>query len=226
MIDGAAGFVKDESDEKIAFGSFFIASARLFLLPNRNNYRMSKINLTDKKLKGTKTEKNLWEAVRAEATARAKYDAFADAAQKEGYVTVSEVFRKTAQNEQAHALLWMNELGVVSPDTVQNLLDAARSERKEWSDFYEQFAAEAEKEGFTEIADRMRLVAVSESAHEQAYRELAANITLGDAFDKSKPVLWKCENCGYVSLAAFAPEVCPACSSPQGFFRERKESLR
>lgn len=71
---------------------------------------MSKINLTDKKLKGTKTEKNLWEAVRAEATARAKYDAFADAAQKEGYVSVSEVFRKTAQNEQAHALLWMNEL--------------------------------------------------------------------------------------------------------------------
>ena len=120
---------------------------------------MSKINLTDKKLKGTKTEKNLWEAVRAEAAARAKYDAFADAAQKEGYVAVCEVFRKTAQNEQA-------------------------------------------------------------------YRELAANITLGDAFDKSKPVLWKCENCGYVSLAACAPEVCPACSSPQGFFRERKESLR
>lgn len=187
---------------------------------------MSKINLTDKKLKGTKTEKNLWEAVRAEATARAKYEAFASAAEKEGYVSVSEVFLKTAQNEQAHALLWMNELGVISPDTAKNLLDAARSERKEWSAFYEQFACEAEEEGFTDIARRMRLIAVAESAHEQAYRELAANITLGDTFEKKTPVMWKCDNCGYVCLSGIAPEVCPACSSPQGSFAVREESIR
>ena len=39
-----------------------------------------------KELKGTKTEKNLWEAFAGESQARNKYTYFASKAKKDGYV--------------------------------------------------------------------------------------------------------------------------------------------
>lgn len=182
--------------------------------------------LTDNKLKGTKTEKNLIEAVRAEGAAYARYAAFAKAAKNEGYEQICGIFRKTADNERVHAAVWLQELGIISPDTRENLISAAKTERYEWSVMYENFAAEAEEEGFFDIAEKMRGMAKIESAHEQRYRELAADIELMQVFSKPAEIVWECGHCGNVVVGECAPEVCLVCSYPQSYFEKRNENFR
>ena len=53
-------------------------------------------------LKGTKTEKNLWEAFAGESQARNKYTYFASMAKKEGYEQLAAIFEETAGNEKEH----------------------------------------------------------------------------------------------------------------------------
>ena len=52
-------------------------------------------------LKGTKTEKNLWEAFAGESQARNKYTYFASMAKKEGYEQLAAIFEETAANERS-----------------------------------------------------------------------------------------------------------------------------
>ena len=61
--------------------------------------------------KGTKTEKNLWEAFAGESQARNKYTYFASVAKKEGYQQIAAIFEETANNEKEHAKLWFKALG-------------------------------------------------------------------------------------------------------------------
>ena len=57
-------------------------------------------------LRGSKTEKNLWEAFAGESQARNKYTYFASKAKKEGYEQISAIFTETANNEKEHAKIW------------------------------------------------------------------------------------------------------------------------
>ena len=52
-------------------------------------------------LKGSKTEKNLWEAFAGESMARNKYTYFASAAKKAGYEQIAAIFQETADNERS-----------------------------------------------------------------------------------------------------------------------------
>ena len=113
-----------------------------------------------KELKGTKTEKNLMEAFAGESMARNKYSYFASRAKKDGYQQIAALFEETAANEKEHAKLWFKYLeGGSVKDTMSNLKAAAEGENFEWTNMYDRMAQEAEEEGFTEIAARMRGVA-------------------------------------------------------------------
>jgi rubrerythrin len=37
-------------------------------------------------------------------------------------------------------------------------------------------------------------------------------------FKREESKLWKCNNCGYIHEGEEAPDKCPACSHPQGYF--------
>ena len=113
-----------------------------------------------KELKGTKTEKNLMEAFAGESMARNKYSYFASRAKKDGYQQIAALFEETAANEKEHAKLWFKyRAGGSVKDTMSNLKAAAEGENYEWTNMYDRMAQEAEEEGFTEIAARMRGVA-------------------------------------------------------------------
>ena len=119
-----------------------------------------------KELKGTKTEKNLLEAFAGESQARNKYTYFASKAKKDGYVQIAALFEETANNEKEHAKIWFKYLeGGAVKDTISNLKAAAEGENYEWTDMYDRMAKEAEEEGFTEIAAKMRGVAAIERHH-------------------------------------------------------------
>ena len=175
------------------------------------------------KYSGTKTEKNLWEAFAGESMARNKYTYFAGVAKKAGYEQIAALFLQTAENEKEHAKLWFKALGELG-NTAENLLHAAEGENYEWTEMYEQFAKDAEEEGFTRLAYQFRAVAKIEKAHEDRYRALLHNVEMQAVFAKSEMTMWECRNCGHLVMGKNAPKLCPVCDHPQSFFEVRKEN--
>ena len=175
------------------------------------------------KYAGTETEKNLHAAFSGESEARNKYTYFASIAKKEGYEQIAALFQKTADNEKEHAELWFRELRGLG-NTQKNLLSGAEGEHYEWTEMYEGFAKTAEKEGFTELARKFRMVAAIEKHHEERYRALLHNVEASEVFQKSEIKMWECRNCGHIVMGKAAPEICPVCDHPQAYFELRAEN--
>ena len=116
-----------------------------------------------KSWKGTQTERNILTAFAGESQARNRYDYFAGAAKKDGFVQIADIFTETALQEKEHAKRFFKFLeggmveitasypaGVIGT-TAENLKAAAEGENEEWADLYPEFAKVAEEEGFTAI---------------------------------------------------------------------------
>lgn len=181
-------------------------------------------------LKGSQTEKNLLTAFSGESQARNRYTYFASQARKEGYVQISAIFEETANQEKEHAkrefkFLQGGEVEITAAfpagvigTTLENLKEAAAGEHYENTEMYPGFAKVADEEGFGEIAEVFRNIAVAEKRHEDRYIALANNITKGRVFKREKPLRWVCRNCGYVHEGTEPPDKCPACAHPQAYF--------
>ena len=181
--------------------------------------------MTDKPLKGSQTEANLWAAFAGESQARNKYTYYASKAKKDGYVQIANLFEETANNEKEHAKIWFKLLhdgGI--PDTITNLEDAAAGENYEWTDMYDGFAKTAREEGFTKIAKLFEMVGQIEKEHEERYRQLVANIKEGIVFSRDGDTIWQCGNCGHIVVGKKAPEICPVCDHPKSYFQIRAEN--
>lgn len=183
-----------------------------------------------KSLKGTQTEKNILTAFAGESQARNRYTYFAKQAKKEGFEQISFIFEETANQEKEHAkrLFKFLEGGEVEiqasfpagkiGSTAENLKEAAGGEHYEYSEMYPGFAKIAEEEGFAEVADVMKSIAVAEKHHESRYLGLLKNVEQGSVFKKGKSVTWRCRNCGYTHEGTEAMQECPSCAHPQAHF--------
>ncbi len=167
---------------------------------------------------GPKTKKNLEEAFAGESMARNKYDYFASAFRKAGYIQIANIFEETAKNEKEHAKLWAKELGLIHSDIKDNLKAAMEGENYEHTEMYPRMAKEALEEGHERIATLFKEVAEVEEKHEERYKKLLDNLEAGETFKKKEVVSWKCNNCGYIHEGEEAPDTCPACSHPQAYF--------
>ncbi len=112
---------------------------------------------------------------------------------------------------------WSFPAGVIG-NTYDNLMAAAAGERYEHTEMYPGFAKVAQQEGFGRVVETFEAVSVAERQHEKRYLELAANVKADRVFRREEEVVWRCLNCGYLHVHREAPEVCPACISPQGYF--------
>ncbi len=182
------------------------------------------------KFKGSQTERNLLTAFAGESQARNRYTYFAEQARQDGYIQIADIFTETASHEKEHArrffkflnggeveIKWSFPAGVIGT-TYENLLAAAAGERYEHTEMYPGFAEVAEKEGFIRVVEALGAVSVAERQHEKRYLDLAANVNEGRIFRREEVVVWRCLNCGYLYESNQAPEVCPACISPQAYF--------
>ena len=176
-----------------------------------------------KDLKGTKTEKNLWEAFAGESQARNKYTYFASKAKKDGYVQIAKIFEETAANEKEHAEIWFKLLNGIG-STAENLKSAAEGENYEWTDMYDQMAKDAKEEGFDHIAFLFEQVGKIEKEHEERYRKLLANVEGGLVFSRDGDMIWQCANCGHIHVGKQAPEVWPVCVHPKAYFQIKAEN--
>lgn len=173
---------------------------------------------TKAKLKGSKTEQNLKDAFAGESMAQTKYRMFSDVAKEEGYEQIAEIFMKTAGNEKEHAEVWYKVLHDGLGDTLANLKDAVSGETHEHTSMYPDYAKIAKEEGFDDIAKLFEQAGKIERSHQMRYGELEKNIEEDRVFKKDQPVVWECRNCGYRVYGKEAPERCPFCGYPQGFF--------
>ncbi|MCP3875206.1 MAG: rubrerythrin family protein [Desulfobacteraceae bacterium] len=182
------------------------------------------------KFRDSQTAKNLHISFAAETQARTRYDFFADKAKSEDFIQISKIFKETARQEYEHALRffkffnggelemkWVFPTGVIK-DTHSNLLSAAALEKYVSHDMYEKFADIALDEGFERAADTFKNIIIAEEHHEQMYLELAENIIKQRCFKKESVQTWRCLCCGYLHTGKKAPDKCPACVKPTGYF--------
>jgi len=189
------------------------------------------------------TIKNLVKAFIGESQARNRYSFYASIARKEGFEQIAEVFLITAENEKEHANTIfkfinqikketgeeLNEIKVeavastILGNTVENLKAAIAGENYEHTKMYPEFADIAEREGYSEIAARLRAIAEAEKHHEERYRKILEEIEAGTVFKKDKDVWWVCRECGYVHYGKEPPERCPSCNHPKRYFQLKCE---
>jgi len=188
-----------------------------------------------------KTLENLTKAYVGESLARNRYTCFAKIAKQEGYEKISEIFLLTAENEREHAK-WLyylaNELKekynledgvlnievevpIVLGNTAENLKSAIEGENFENTEMYPEYAKIAEEEGFKDIAERLRAIAVAEKHHEERFKKLLE--ALDNFYKKDESVEWVCMKCGYVYENNEPPKECPSCSHPTKYFEIKCE---
>ena len=169
--------------------------------------------------KKSETYKNLEKAYDGELLAGTKYRIYSRIANKDGFRQIGNIFEETAKNEQEHAEIWlrmMNEGALPMLDEILN--ESQMCEKHEWTEMYRDYAETAEKEGFFDIPKLFRNVGQEEGHHDFRFRQLAENLRNGEVFCKEEEEVWVCLNCGYVHFGKCAPEKCPACGYPQGYF--------
>ncbi|RLI37952.1 rubrerythrin family protein [Candidatus Bathyarchaeota archaeon] len=189
------------------------------------------------------TIKNLVKAFIGESQARNRYSFYASIAKKEGFEQIAEIFLITAENEKEHAstlFKFINELKkeggeelneikveATAPttfgNTAENLRAAIAGENYEHTKMYPEFADIAEREGYPEIAARLRAIAKAEEHHEERYKKLLKEVEAGTVFRKDREVWWVCRECGYVHYGKEPPERCPSCNHPRSYFQLKCE---
>ena len=168
----------------------------------------------------SQTYRNLQAAFEGECKANGKYQIYGTKAKEDGYEEIAEVFLETAVNEKEHAEIWLKYLNHSEiPDTKDNLTDAIQGESYEWHTMYQEFANVARKEGYDEIAEMFDNVAMIERHHDFRYRKYLEELNTNTNLCKKEPIMWICMNCGNLYWGKCAPEKCPVCGYPQGFFK-------
>jgi rubrerythrin len=180
-----------------------------------------------------KTHENLLKAIAGESMARNKYTYFAEIAMKEGLVWVARVFEEIADNERVHAKEELEKINEkvemtntydIHPlaTTLENLKIAAEGEKYEFEVMYPEFAKIAHEENEEEIATLFENIQTVEEKHNERYNILANLLESGKMFKREEEVEWKCLNCGYIHKGKEAPEKCPLCLKPQGWYMTLK----
>ena len=171
------------------------------------------------------TFKNLQAAYEAEIKASMKYHIYGKKAKEDGYMQIGTIFDETSMNEREHAEIWLKLMkGGKLPTTLDNLKDSYSSENYEWTNMYIEFAQEARKEGYEEIAELFEGVASVERHHDSRFRKLASNIMSDSVYNKKTNVLWICISCGNLFYGVSAPEPCPVCGCSQEYYELNKDN--
>ncbi len=189
-----------------------------------------------KNIRGTKTEQNLINSFAGESQARNRYTFFAKAAKKEGYEQISQIFLDTAENEKEHAKLFYEYIGDTRGHvdaeypfelgtTEENLKSGVEGEFEEYDILYKKGEDDAKEEGFDEIAETYARIREVEKHHSQRYAELLKQLKDKTLFSKEEPVKWVCRKCGYIVESKDAPQKCPLCHHPQGYFEILSEKF-
>ena len=168
-------------------------------------------------------------AFNGERNAHARYLAFAEKAESEGYGEVASLFRAAARAENIHATnhaAVIQELGAVPQthveepvvkSTRENLEAAVKGETYERDTMYPEFLNQARADRNSPAVRSLNLAKTAEAEHAKLYEAALANL---EQLRGTKQVtFFVCPVCGFTSREANFPK-CPSCFTPkEGFER-------
>ena len=189
------------------------------------------INMTN--FKNSETKINLMRAFAGESQARNRYTFAAEIAKKQGLYVIEAIFNFTANQELAHANVFMKHLSEVTGENIEAdgtypvevtnsvvelLENAAHNEFEEFDNVYKTFAETAEREGHIPVASSFKQIADIEKTHSERFKLFAQLLKENKLFVSDIECDWMCLNCGNIFNGKKAPEVCPVCQHEKGYF--------
>ncbi len=163
------------------------------------------------------TEKNLWEAFAGESQAHAKYLAFAEVAEREGYPNVARLFRAIAYAEQVHAANHLRELKGIG-STSENLQSAIDGENFEVHEMYPAYDAVAKLQEEKGAQRTIHFALEAEKIHAALYQKAKQSVDAGK--DPQLGNIYICPVCGYTHVGDDLPEKCPVCGVSSDKFKK------
>lgn len=169
----------------------------------------------------SQTYKNLIDAYNRELIESGKYLIYSTTARRDGYQQIGNIFDETSGDETRHAEIWLKFIieSDQLPPTLINLQNASQDAYYDGTDLFMRYAETAREEGYTDIANMFEGVAVIERHHYFMFNQLALNIENNQVFCKPSSTVWICLACGNLVWSNCAPEICPICHYPQGFYQ-------
>lgn len=174
--------------------------------------------------KTDKTLENLQTAYNGESNANAKYLAYAQKADEEGYHKVARLFRAAASAEEVHL---KNHAKVIEKmgatpmadinlpmvkSTKENLEDAIKGETYEQTTMYPDFIKQAEKEGNADAVQTFTFARDAEAEHAKLYNKALTNL---DNWKTADAYFYVCPTCGYTVENQPDFKICPVCGMPE-----------
>ena len=167
----------------------------------------------------SRTYSNLVSAYNAELMAATRYLIYGDRARQEGYIEIGNIYDTTARNDKEHARIWLRRINEgLLPTTEQFLLSSVEEETYAGNVMYREYARIAREEGYNDIAALFNGVANIDLNHSLEFRTLYENYIRNQLFCKPQQTLWICLQCGNILSGECAPEICPVCGFPQGYY--------
>jgi rubrerythrin len=173
------------------------------------------------------TMSNLQAAFNGESNAHARYLAFAEKADAEGYAGVASLFRAAARAEEIHAgnhaavikkFGGVPEAKLEHPDvksTRKNLDAAILGETYERDEMYPAFIRQAKSEANTEALRTLTFARAAEVEHATLYTEALQDLESM----KASRVFYVCPVCGFTTPKPDF-ERCPTCATPKERFEQ------
>src|SRR5579864_164157 len=171
------------------------------------------------------TMSNLQAAFDGESNAHARYLAFGEKADAEGYAGVASLFRAAARAEEIHAgnhAAVIKKFGGVPEakledpvvnSTRENLAAAIKGETYERDEMYPTFIRQAKSEGNTDALRTFTFARAAEAEHAKLYTEALQDLENM----KVSRILYVCPVCGFTTPEPVS-ERCPTCATPKERF--------
>jgi rubrerythrin len=171
------------------------------------------------------TMSNLQAAFDGESNAHARYLAFAEKADAEGYAGVASLFRAATRAEEIHAgnhAAVIKKFGGVPEaklkdpvvnSTRENLAAAIKGETYERDEMYPAFIRQAKSEANTDALRTFTFARAAEAEHAKLYTEALQD---PESMQVSR-ILYVCPVCGFTTPEPVS-ERCPTCATPKERF--------
>jgi rubrerythrin len=159
-----------------------------------------------------------------------KYLWYAKIAVKEGYQQMAAIFTETAEQKKSHTKTLYRFLEGTETEvllslkteafgtTLENLILAQKSESDESAGIFANAEAIAWKEGYKQIATKIKLFWQIKTFYAGRFEKLARNLSDGTTFRRDHKVKWLCRKCGLIYESDRALKNCPGCEHPQAYF--------
>lgn len=186
-------------------------------------------------LKGSTTAENLLTAFRDKTFDQLRYTNFANVATAESYIQITKLFNQMAKAVNEHAKVIARFLlcsgykseeicdllrrPIFVSNTIANLETAAQNEIDNATIIYPRYSKIAFDERFMEVSVLLSMIVRADDNFGMLCANDARMLSDGTFFTRAESEKWVCSRCGFVYNGYVAPDLCPLCNMPQGYYQ-------